>query len=102
MIEPEDMVLAQYDSWSSFQNNSFLHFSSIYITECSLFGGHCYHPFMIFDDTVLTKDMWATSLDVLRNIGFRRAYTSEAIFNVIKQALGHGGIFIQIHKMWCL
>jgi hypothetical protein len=38
---------------------------------------------MVLKDTVFTENMWTTELDVLRNIGFRRANTSETILNVV-------------------
>lgn len=83
MIEPEDVILAEDHPRASLQDDSLLHFPAIDITECSFFGSHGDDAFMVLKDTVFTENMWTTELDVLRNIGFRRANTSETILNVV-------------------
>jgi hypothetical protein len=83
VIEPEDVILAEDHPRARLEDNSLLHFPAIDITQRSLLGSHGDDSFMVFEDTVFTENMRTTELDVLRNIGFRRANASEAILNVV-------------------
>lgn len=84
VIEPEDMIFAKDHPRASLEDNSLLHFPAIDVTQCPVLGSHGDDSFMVLKDTVFTENMRTTELDVLRNIGFRRANTSETILNVVQ------------------
>ena len=55
--------------------------------------------FRVFEDAVLAEDVGADELDVLRDVGLRRADARHALLDVVQQALGQRRVLVQVHQV---
>jgi hypothetical protein len=80
--EPEDVLAKQYPI-AGLEDNSLFYYPAIDIAACPFLRSHCDDSFIVLKLTAFSQNMGTAELYVLRNIGFRRANTSETIINAV-------------------
>ena len=111
------MVFAKNNSRASLQHNGLAHFPPVNITEsisaweqldhsCQIiyvidsFKYSIYITIVILKHTVLIGNVGPDQLDILGDVGLGGADPGGSDLQVVQQALGQGGVRVEIDQMW--